>query len=422
MIKLYFRQAIHSLCENKLISIISISGIAFAIAVMLVVVLMVQIDMVGFAPESNRGRTLHVLGTTVKYVDGAKTNNGSMSKEVADVCFYSLQTPEQVTAYTSVMMPVMVSLPHKRLYKEYTPRYADANYWKVFDYQFLEGKPFSYEDFQSGAHTVVISEKVAANLFGKASAVGKKIMIDFMEFTVCGVVRNVPLRGMTSFFELCMPYTSNEYLLKPSNQFENMAGRFMVSILAHSKTDFDAIKSEVDTQVKKLNSEKKQCQLNFPSGLLSQSDIAMGAGFKKADWKTFFISSGLIMFLLLLVPALNLIGVIQSAMQKRKEEIGLRKAFGATNKDLIFQLLVENMVQTSIGGVIGIALSIVLLYWGKSFLLIGAVTLTADMLFKPWLFLSAIVLTFLLNVLSAGIPAWITMRQPITEAINGTEN
>ena len=74
MIKLYFRQAIHSLCENKLISIISISGIAFAIAVMLVIVLMVQIDMVGFAPESNRGRTLHVLGTTVKHVDGLVTS------------------------------------------------------------------------------------------------------------------------------------------------------------------------------------------------------------------------------------------------------------------------------------------------------------------------------------------------------------
>ena len=167
MIKTYFKQAIQSLRENKLISIISISGIAFAIAAMLVVVLMIQIDMVGYALESNRQRMLHVLGTTVKYVEGSNTNNGKMSKEVAEACFYSLHTPEAVTAYTGVMSRVSVSLPNKRLFREYSLCYADVNYWKVFDHQFVEGNPFSAEDFQSGIRKVVISERLAFELFGK---------------------------------------------------------------------------------------------------------------------------------------------------------------------------------------------------------------------------------------------------------------
>ena len=423
MIKIYIKQAIQSLRENKLISIISILGIAFAIAAMLVIVLTVQIDMAGYAPESNRQRMLHVLGTTVKYVEGSNTNNGQMSKEVAEVCFYSLRTPEVVTAYTGVMALVPVSLPNKRLFREYSPCYADVNYWKVFDHQFVEGQPFSAEDFQSGIRNVVITEKLAFDLFGKERAVGRQIIVNYLNYIVCGVVRNVPSRGMNSFFELCMPYTCNERLLKTSRYYENMTGPFIVTMLARSASDFKAIRSEVDTQVKKYNSEKKQCQLSFPGGILTQSDIAIGAnGFQRADWKEFLISSGLIMFLLLIVPALNLTGVIQSAMQKRKEEIGLRKAFGATNKDLIIQVLAENLVQTTIGGVIGIFLSILLLNLGKSFLLFGAVTLTADMLIKPWLFLAAIVIIFLLNLVSAGIPAWITMRQPITQAISGAEH
>ena len=106
-------------------------------------------------------------------------------------------------------------------------------------------------------------------------------------------------------------------------------------------------------------------------------------------------------------------------MQKRKEEIGLRKAFGATGQNLLMQILSENFVLTLIGGVIGIGLSMVLLVVGKPFMLSENVSLTAPMLIKPGLFISA--LTFLLNILSAGIPAWRTTRQPIVEALKGNE-
>lgn len=49
------------------------------------------------------------------------------------------------------------------------------------------------------------------------------------------------------------------------------------------------------------------------------------------------------------------------------------------------------------------------------------VSLTAPMLIKPGLFISALIFTFLLNILSAGIPAWRTTRQPIVEALKGNE-
>ena len=110
----------------------------------------------------------------------------------------------------------------------------------------------------------------------------------------------------------------------------------------------------------------------------------MGSGaFQKVDWPTFLAGSGAFLFFLLLVPALNLTGVIQSSVQKRKEEIGLRKAFGATGQNLLMQILSENFVLTLIGGVIGIGLSMVLLVVGKPFMLSENVSLTAPMLIKP---------------------------------------
>ena len=85
------------------------------------------------------------------------------------------------------------------------------------------------------------------------------------------------------------------------------------------------------------------------------------------------------------------------------------------------QILSENFVLTLIGGVIGIGLSMVLLVVGKPFMLNENVSLTAPMLIKPGLFISALIFTFLLNILSAGIPAWRTTRQPIVEALKGNE-
>ena len=238
--------------------------------------------------------------------------------------------------------------------------------------------------------------------------------MDFITFTVCGVVRDVPSSLMSSYAQVWIPYSSNEALTRVNGEYgENMAGYFSVALLA---------RSELDQQVRRYNDSKTDYNVGFPSGLLSQLDTAMGSGaFQKVDWPTFLAGSGAFLFFLLLVPALNLTGVIQSSVQKRKEEIGLRKAFGATGQNLLMQILSENFVLTLIGGVIGIGLSMVLLVVGKPFMLSENVSLTAPMLIKPGLFISALIFTFLLNILSAGIPAWRTTRQPIVEALKGNE-
>ena len=126
--------------------------------------------------------------------------------------------------------------------------------------------------------------------------------------------------------------------------------------------------------------------------------------------------------MLLLVPALNLTGVTQSAVQKRRSEMGLRKVFGATRGILFSQLLCENGLITLLGGVIGLVLSLLLLPVCKDFLLKDAETvLHTDMLFQPGIFLVALLFCLLLNLLSVGIPALRISRQPITKALKGDE-
>ncbi|MDD2951573.1 MAG: ABC transporter permease [Parabacteroides sp.] len=422
MIKQYIKQALQQLRENTLVSVISIAGTALAIAMILVMVLVFQINSAGFAPETDRNRFLYVWGTEIapKNEQGSR-NRGNMSAEVVKECFYTLKRPEAVAAYVRDKRPV--SLPGKRSFKEYDICYTDAGYWHIFDHRFVEGGAFGEADFRSAVPKIVLSRRMATRLFGGEKAVGRQVVMDYVTFTVCGVVSDVPNPLMVSYFDACVPYSCDDNLMRGNSEYgENMVGVLSMVLLARSSSDFDAVRSELDARVRRYNEGKADYSVDFPAGALSQLDAAMGSGaWKRVDWKTYLAGSGAFLFFLLLVPALNLTGVIQSSVQKRKEEIGLRKAFGATGRNLLTQILSENLVLTLIGGAIGIGLSLLLLVLSKSFMLNEGITLTLPMLIKPGLFLSALVFVFLLNILSAGIPAWRTTRQPIVEALKGEE-
>ena len=82
-----------------------------------------------------------------------------------------------------------------------------------------------------------------------------------------------------------------------------------------------------------------------------------------------------------------------------------------------------NLVLTLIGGLIGLPLSILLLVLGKSLVMNDPnITFTAAMLIKPGLFAAALLAAFLLNVLSAGIPAWRAACGTIVDSLSGNED
>ena len=119
-----------------------------------------------------------------------------------------------------------------------------------------------------------------------------------------------------------------------------------------------------------------------------------------------------VILVLLIVPAINLSSMTLSRMRRRMAEIGVRKAFGATANELLRQVFVENLMLTCLAGLLGLLLSYAATYSGET-------TLTAGALLSPWIFLVAFAFCLLMNLLSAGIPAWRASRMNIVEAING---
>ena len=379
MYKQYFKQALQSIKENPLVSTISIAGTALSIAMIMVVVMIFQIKSANYAPEDKRDRMLYISGTQVVSKDEKNRNRGNMSAEAIRECFYSLEIPEAATGFSTTTKPI--SLPGKRLFNSYSIKYTDPGFWTVFDFSFVKGTPFSKEDFSSGIASAVISETLAKEVFGTIDAVGKTCILDFTEYTIKGVAKPVTKAAQDAYADMWVPYTSKSSLIQPHTPTENMYGPFSVCLLASQRSDFNKIREELKRRTAAYNAGKKDNYIDFMDNPLNKINIAMGSdGFNKKPLKDFLLQTGSILLFLLFVPALNLTGVIQSSVQKRQAEIGVRKAFGATSGRILTQVLWENLVITLIGMLIGTVLSFIFLNIGKNFLLSEGTDLTVNML------------------------------------------
>jgi putative ABC transport system permease protein len=418
MIKQYFKQALQMLRENPLVSSISIVGTALSIAMIMVIVLVFQVSVAEYRPESHRNRMLYVLGINAKS-DNGRNNNSSLSAEVVRECFYSLRTPLAVTATSTDTRPV--SLPSKRLFREYAVSYTDHGFWEVFDFDFVYGSPFTEADFLSAIPRAVVDVDAAVRLWGASDAVGQTMLLGDVAYTVAGVVKPVTKAAVSSYAEVWVPYTTNASLVGAGQCLG--CGSLRTVMLARSASDFGRIRDELDRQLARYNESQNDVTYSFPSGALTRLEVVTGSsGWAKEPVGDYFLRTGFVLLFLLLVPALNLTGAIQSSVQKRRGEIGIRKAFGATRAALVRQIVCENLLVTLIGGLAGLVLSFALLPACRSCMLYDdTMMLTPEMLFKPAVFVAALLFVCLLNLLSAGIPALMISRQNIVTALKAEE-
>lgn len=427
MFKQHFKQAFHLLLENKLLSAISIAGTALAISVVMVIIILLYAKTTNYEPETNRYRTLYVKWSSVYEKENKDARNYSrVSLYDIQQLFYPLTTAEAVTAICEYGR-MLAAVPGGGEEINCQSLYTDAAFWRVFEFGFLAGKPYDEAAFKSGLKQTVICESVARRLFGGVEeAVGRRLELNFVEFTICGVVRDVSKFAEQSYSEIWVPYTTNSDIsrIDLSGWTKGHTGGFQCFILAHSSADFPEILKEVDVNLAKLNSNDQEMQLD----LLGQPDTFFVQMLHKyanggVPGQEVIIRYIIIVIVILLVPAINLSGLTQSRMRKRLSEIGVRKAFGATRSGLLWQVLTENLLLTLIGGLVGLLFSYFALWLLADWLLAselsdgGTATMNASMI-SPWIFFVALLFCLVLNLLSAGIPAERVARTTIVNALN----
>lgn len=124
----------------------------------------------------------------------------------------SFADSEAVTAFTSGDLPVNVH--GQQFYDKYAIKFTDDGFWKVFDFTFLAGGPFTHTDWESGIRKAVISDKLARRLCDTVEAVGQTLRMNYADYRICGVVKEVSRAAESSYGDVWIPYTANASLLK----------------------------------------------------------------------------------------------------------------------------------------------------------------------------------------------------------------
>ena len=428
MFKQYFQQAWAQLRQQPLISLVNVAGTALSIFLIMLVVMIQQVKVEPFQPESHRDRFLHVRYGSIgneKWGEG-DTSNGPLSVRSARELYKSLTTPEAVTIYTIGTTATPVSLPNQPA-TAVDVKETDDDFWRVFDFAFLTGKPYDRATFDAGQPVAVITESVARLLFGTTDVAGREFLLAHAPYRVSGVVRDVSTLANTAYAQVWIPYTSTDQV---NNMWTgDLMGLMSCTILAKSRADFPAIREECERRLAAYNQVIGENGWKFISRNRpydQEKDAIATASNWEPDLKAERRSRLIVYLILLIVPAINLSSMTQSRLRQRVSEIGVRRAFGCTRGEMAGQILAENFIVTLLAGVLGFLLCVLFAYVGNEIIFaqefsmtLNPPTVDASILIHLSTFLWALLFCFVLNLLSAGIPAWRASRMNIVEAIGG---
>src|SRR3989338_8112649 len=230
---------------------------------------------------------------------------------------------------------------------------------EIFDLAPEAGAFISDEDVRSRADVVVIGAKVKDELFGDSEAIGKRVRIKDRALRVVGVL---PTKGQVSFFNfdeaVFAPYTTVQQFIFGIKYFH----RFIVE----AESEGAILRTVEDLKVTLRESHGITDPDKDDFFVQTQADLASRLS-TITSVLTLFLAS--VAAISLVVGGIGIMNIMLVSVTERTREIGLRKALGATDGNILTQFLLEAILLTGFGGIIGISL-------GAAFSFIASVFLT----------------------------------------------
>lgn len=216
----------------------------------------------------------------------------------------------------------------------------------LFDLKPERGIFLSDEDVRSKASVVVLGSKVKDKLFGLDEAVGQKVRIKNNTFRVIGVL---PAKGQSSFINFdesaIIPYTTMQQYVVGTKYFN----RVVVEI--DSENNIDVAANDIRKTLRDLHNITDPTKDDFY--VSTPAEVANKLG-TILNTLTIFLAA--VAAISLVVGGIGIMNIMLVSVTERTKEIGLRKAIGATNKNILTQFLLEAVILTGFGGIIGIIL------------------------------------------------------------------
>jgi putative ABC transport system permease protein len=407
MLKNYFKIAIAVLKRRKFFTFLSLFGISFTLTILLVMTAFIDRVVNDDYPDKKRDRSLYINKITLQ---GKESMNSSpLSYHFINHYITTMKTPVKV-AISSGFSSTNTYVNNRKIVINY--KYANADFWDILEFDFLEGKPISRQQIDNAERVTVISEDMKNEYFGNdgSPAVGKYIEADNIKYRVCGVVKSLPITAYILYADIYLPITTTKTKLDADKGY---MGGYGAIILAKNTGDVPKMKKEYEDLVAKLPVPGKEFDHVYSHADSFVEDYVRSGNEKKSGMVYALTAISLFALFVMLLPTLNLVNVNITRIMERSSEIGVRKAFGASSRTLVYQFIVENLILTFFGGMIGVVLSVVVMYFINQAQFIANLTLRLNFTVLGYALLTCI----FFGLLSGVYPAWRMSKLNIVTAL-----
>lgn len=411
MLKNYFKIAIAVLQRRKFFTFISLFGISITLTILMVGTAFLDQTIRVDYPEAKRDRSLYISSMQMSNTEKGWINRSSLSIYFLEKYVSSLKNIEAM-AIIAYEKSVNAYVNDKKL--ELGIRFTNADLWRVMEFTFLEGKPYTNTQLKNKDAVAVISEATKKAYFGDATLVtGKFIKVDNIDYKVIGVVRDVNKLNGNVAGDLYIPYT----LSKQDYSYKDLLGDYNGILLAKDAADLPRIQQQYQQMVSKVPIENAEFDqlVSYADTFMENltRSVARTSDAHDNGMRKVLITLSSMVFLFLLLPTINLVNINMTRIMERASEIGVRKAFGASSTTLVYQFIVENVILTLLGGIFGIIFSLLLMcFLNSSDLFPGMdLSLNATVMFY------SVLICLVFGFLSGVYPAWRMSRLNIVTAL-----
>lgn len=335
--------ALSSLWANKLRSFLSILGIIIGVASvisMLAISAGVRKEIMG---------TLTSMGTNVLWIfPGAISKNGIRSGSRQSLKITDARAILDEISGVDAVAPSVMGYAQVKYFNENANANINgmaASYLKIHTIEIAKGRNFTSVETARSACVAILGGKLAETLFGKINPVGKDIRIGTINFHVIGVLKVKGKMGYNPDNWVCIPYTT---AMKRIFGQDYVNG---IDVQIAANVNMDKVKDDISALLRRRHNihsvEEEDFSIQTMVDMINKASDAMG---------TFTILMGCIGSISLLVGGIGIMNIMLVTVTERTQEIGIRKAIGARYWDILSQFLIESILISLLGGILGISL------------------------------------------------------------------
>lgn len=340
----HLRQAIQALVSHKMRSILSMLGILIGVAAVIAMLAL------GQGAKESIEKSLASLGSNLLMLTPGSHRAMGVAVESGTVTRFTLQDAEALTK----LVEIKNVSPTVRGRAQAV--YGDKN-WNTqimgtgINYPTMRasvptvGRFFTGEELQVRQKVALVGATVAKELFDTANPIGMTIKINRIYFKVIGVL---PTKGSTGWMNqddvIVIPVTTAMYRVLGKEYVD------YIDLEVKNASLMDAAQESIKDLVVQRHRLSKEKEGSFE--IRNMNDIQQTV---QSTTKTMTMLLGSIAAISLLVGGIGIMNIMLVSVRERVKEIGLRKAIGARSRDIMTQFLIEAVVMTVTGGVIGIA-------------------------------------------------------------------